>query len=262
MKTKLTLDEETRKVLETQLEVSGNEVRITGQLDRKLYVKVNKVLESLDGQWNRKRKAHEFSKNPEDELNQIIDTGEYDKANAFSFFPTPSNVIDEYVLPYFKKVFIDRGDLNILEPSAGEGDLALPVFEYLCKTQGKGVNLTLVEKDPKRLKVLREKVGNSRIVEEDFLSYSPGEVFDIIVMNPPFSSPGKPLEWAEHVLKAYSLLEEDGLLIAILPSSVKFRTHKLAQDVRDLCEDIVDLPQGAFKASGTGVNTVMVGIRK
>jgi hypothetical protein len=38
------------------------------QLDRKLYVSVNKVLEAIGGKWNRREKAHLFDECPEETI--------------------------------------------------------------------------------------------------------------------------------------------------------------------------------------------------
>ena len=48
-----------------------------GQLDRKLYLAVNKVLDAIEGKWNRKQKAHVFSDSPEQKLEEILLTGQY-----------------------------------------------------------------------------------------------------------------------------------------------------------------------------------------
>ena len=40
--------------------VVGSSLVIPDQLDRKLYVKTNKVLEAAGGKWNRKARAHVF----------------------------------------------------------------------------------------------------------------------------------------------------------------------------------------------------------
>src|SRR5690606_32014413 len=50
----------------------------------------------------------------------------------------------------------------------------------------------------------------------DFLAWG-GEVFDRIVMNPPFSE-GR---WQAHIQHAASLLADGGRLVAILPASAK-----------------------------------------
>lgn len=53
-----------------------------GQLDRKLYVAVNKVLEGLGGKWDRKAKAHVFDHEPSNDLDRAILTGEITGATA------------------------------------------------------------------------------------------------------------------------------------------------------------------------------------
>lgn len=40
--------------------MDGNSLKLTGQLDRSLYVAVNKVLELAGGKWNRKSQSHLF----------------------------------------------------------------------------------------------------------------------------------------------------------------------------------------------------------
>jgi hypothetical protein len=47
-----------------------------------------------------------------------------------------------------------------------------------------------------------------------------GDRFDVIVMNPPFSVPGRASIWAEHLLAAWELLAPGGRLLAIVPASV------------------------------------------
>ena len=45
------------------LEFTPNGVRIVAQLDRKLYVRTNEVLEAAGGKWSRRAKIHEFASN-------------------------------------------------------------------------------------------------------------------------------------------------------------------------------------------------------
>lgn len=65
------------------------------QLDRKLYVAVNKVLESMGGKWNRKAKGHVFeSGKPAEMLEVVLLTHEVrDLKKEFQFFPTPKAII-------------------------------------------------------------------------------------------------------------------------------------------------------------------------
>ena len=60
-----TIPEQVLTVLST-VEIEGNNVLITAQLDRKLYLAVNKVLDRIGGKWNKKAKSHVFDADPTD----------------------------------------------------------------------------------------------------------------------------------------------------------------------------------------------------
>jgi hypothetical protein len=60
-----TIPEQVLTVLST-VEIEGHNVRITAQLDRKLYLAVNTVLDRIGSKWNRKAKAHVFDVDPTD----------------------------------------------------------------------------------------------------------------------------------------------------------------------------------------------------
>lgn len=68
----------------------------------------------------------------------------------------------------------------------------------------------------------------------------------------------------KHVAHALRFLKPDGLLVSVMSASVTFRDNKLTADFRALIRerggDIEALPEGSFKSSGTGVNTVIVTI--
>jgi hypothetical protein len=68
----------------------------TGQLDRKLYLAVNKVLEAIGGKWTRKEKAHLFDKPIQDILDEILLTGQYtDAKQEYQFFETPDATLEK-----------------------------------------------------------------------------------------------------------------------------------------------------------------------
>ena len=89
------------------------------QLERSLYMAVNKVLEAIGGKWNRKAKAHLFESSPEEIVEEVLQAGEYTHAkNEYNFFETPE--------PLAKRL-IDLAGIkegSILEPSAGRGAIA------------------------------------------------------------------------------------------------------------------------------------------
>lgn len=99
---------------------SGNELFLTGNLDRKMYLAVNKVLEAAGGKRNKKTKSHVFDSDASDRIEQIILTGEVVVVkDEYDFFPTPKHV----VALMFENVVVDNST-KLLEPSAGRGAIA------------------------------------------------------------------------------------------------------------------------------------------
>lgn len=230
-------------------ETNGNKLFLVGQLDRKMYTKVNEVLELAGGKWNRKEKAHIFDKDAAERVDEIILTGEIEKPkDEFNFFPTPKELVREIVV----KAGVVKG-MKVLEPSAGKGAIA-----YHCAELGAEVdcyelmeaNFVALAGDP--------KLGMVRHM--DFLSQVPEASYDRVVMNPPFM---KQLD-IKHVNHAHKFLRPGGKLVAIMSAGVKFRSNNLTEDFRKFVSSkhgiIEDLPEGSFKKSGTMVNTVIVTI--
>ena len=86
---KVQITDEVMDVLK-QASISGNNLTLSGQLDRKLYVQVDAILKLCGGKWNRGAKAHVFDEDPGDVIEAAITTGEVlDRKKAFQFFPTP-----------------------------------------------------------------------------------------------------------------------------------------------------------------------------
>ena len=85
---------------------------------------------------------------------------------------------------------------------------------------------------------------------------------DRIVMNPPFTR----RQDIDHALHAYDLLDDGGILVAIMCESTFFRTDKKSVDFRAFLDganaQTVKLEPGAFRESGTDVAARIVKIRK
>lgn len=226
----------------------GNSLQLTGNLDRQLYLRTNKVLEAAGGKWNRKEKAHIFDAEAAQRIDQIILTGDVVvPKDDYEFFPTPPAVVE---------LVIDLADIQegmyILEPSAGMGALAIPA--YYSAT---GVTVDTFELMPKNNDFLRALGLGVTGDPTDFLSITPKPQYDRVVMNPPF---GRQAD-IKHVNHALNFLKPNGLLVSVMASSVTFRSNKLTSDFRKKIElhggYIEELPEGAFKESGTMVNTVV-----
>lgn len=245
------ISDDVLKVL-TRCTINGNEVALPEQLDRKLYVAVNKVLVAAGGKWSRSHGAHVFADAP-DALEQAILVGEITTHQDIDFFPTPYNIM---------RLIISNADLRthnrVLEPSAGTGAIAKEILIAGC------AELVCIEKDDALATKLKSHVGASTTVIGglDFLECKPERTgtFDRVIMNPPFSK----LSDALHILYAWQFLKAGGRLVAIASAGINFREDKITRRLRNLIADhsgaIHQLPPGSFKSSGTMVNTVMVTI--
>lgn len=240
--------------------VEGNELFLPKeQLDRKLYVKVNEVLESLGGVWTRKRGAHVFIVPPADALDRVLTDGEVttirDMRKETQFFPTPAAHARRLV----ELAKIEPGTA-VLEPSAGDGALAAAVLLA-------GHHVECLERDEQLAAKCAERLGQVsagsrtyRVEEADFLaqidlvSAHDNQPFQRIVMNPPFSR-RQDVRHVEHAIKA---LAPGGRLVSVMGAGIRFRDDAETRALRNKLTSIVDDPPGTFRESGTDVNTCTV----
>lgn len=206
------------------------------QLERSLYVKVDKALKAIGGKWNRSARAHLFDNDPEELVEQLLQTGEVvDAKKEFQFFETPDALAKELV----EMADIKPGE-SVLEPSAGKGRIArlMPGCD-------------VVELNPDNRKYLQEAGFN--VVGEDFLACT-GK-YNVIVANPPFSRQ----QDIDHVLHMLEVAER---VVSIMSASVLWRDNKKTVEFRDLVDSmggkITPLPDNTFKESGTLVKTCVV----
>jgi hypothetical protein len=226
-----------------------------GQLDRKTYESVNKCLESIGGKWNRKAKGHVFDSDPAPLLDNLVMTGETtDLKKEYQFFPTPRAVAEQMC-----DMAELTSDSDVLEPSCGKGDLADVIFER------RGAHLMGIELNRDMNTYLKDKPYTT-MTGIDFLDFAKDENirrdWTHIIMNPPFSRQ----QDIDHILAAYSCLKPGGILVSIVSESPFFRTNRKSFDFLSFLErrnaEIVCLPEGAFKESGTMVRTRIIKIRK
>ncbi len=223
-------------VTDNRIEISG------GQLERSLYVSVNKILELMGGKWNRAAHAHIFHEHPGDLLDTVILTGQItNKKKLFQFFETPSAIAEQMV------DLAEIGRLsNVLEPSAGRGAIAKVINARQPRS------LTMFELSPDHFKALASLEIGSAFVG-DFLKESCSPMtFEGIVMNPPFSR-GQDVA---HIKHAVGMLADGGRLVAICADGP--RQHG---ELYHLADKWLPLPAGTFSESGTEVRTVMLRIR-
>ena len=230
-------------------ETNDNELTLPpGQLDRKLYLSVNKVLEACGGKWNKKSKAHVFAYDASERLDEIILSGEVEiPKDEFNYFPSPPAVVERLI-----ELAEIKSGMKVLEPSAGRGSIALA-----CAEQGADVHcIEIMDENFILLCELKDKIVSA--VRTDFLDLPPEQFFDRVVMNPPFKFQSD----IKHVTHALKFLKPGGKLVSVMSASVMFRENKLTKEFRELVESrggfFEVLPDGSFKESGTMVRTVIV----
>lgn len=224
------------------------------QLDRKAYLAVNKVLENLGGKWNRKQKAHVFESDISDRIDNVLLTGEVvDPKKEFQFFETP---------PELAKRLVDMAKIQpgetVLEPSAGRGAIAKYIIEQFwhIKDLVPNASLSCIELHFANRAYLQKQWFD--VVGDNFLKTD--KKYDVIIANPPFTKQ----QDIDHVSHMIDLA--DRIVVSVMGAGVTFRQNKKTmafwEKIKQYDYEIIDLPVGTFKASGTMVNTVILKVVK
>jgi predicted RNA methylase len=239
------VDDDVLAVLSSAI-VDGSALTLTGQLDRKMYEKVNKILDACGGKWNRKAKAHLFDGDAGSRIDEVILSGQVEvPKDEFNYFPSPPSVVARIM-----EIAAIQSGMRVLEPSAGQGAIAMEVAKITPPDC-----YELMESNFSKLASTK---GLGGIWNKDFLTAEPEAIYDRVVMNPPFIKQND----IKHVLHALKFLKPDGLLVSVMSAGVLFRTNRLTEDFRALVDArggfIEQMEEGSFKASGTMVRTVIV----
>ena len=215
------------------------------QLDRKTYLAVNKVLENLGGKWNRKQKAHVFESDISDRIDNVLLTGSVvDPKKEFQFFETPYDIVCRLV-----DLTNIQPKESVLEPSAGRGAMVRDIDN--------GNRIDCVELNPTNYKFLKEQGFN--VVGQDFLKTT--KKYDVIIANPPFAPRQADIDHVSHMIAL-----ANRVVVSVMGAGVKFRQNEKTlafwDKVKQYDYEMIDLPQGAFKSSGTMVNAVVLKVVK
>lgn len=253
------LTQEQIKILK-EGKIEENKFYLQWQLDRKQYININEILETIWLKWNRWKKAHiidDFSQEDlENAINDVIETWEVETLKEtikkFQFYPTPKEVAE-----YLVELAEIKENESILEPSAWLWNIAEIIREkYTDNKWALYSDLILCELDSNKCSELLNK--SFVVYEWDFLNYTPEFRFNKIIANPPFSKS----QDVKHILHMYKLLSEWWRIVSIASSSIKTREWKLYDELKNLNPEFIELPEWSFKESWTLVNTVIVVINK
>lgn len=132
--------------------------------------------------------------------------------NNPDFYPTPRSLINKMLRDIDFKIIS-----SVLEPSAGKGDIVEVIRDKFKYAHSAYYNreakwdIDTIELEENLQYILQGK--NYRIVHNDFLTYNSFKKYDLIIMNPPFSTGDK------HLLKALDMQENrGGQIVCILNS--------------------------------------------
>jgi hypothetical protein len=142
------------------------------------------------------------------------------------FYPTPPEIAEKMIAG-----IKDVAYRNILEPSAGKGDILDVVAKYKRSGLGWGIrklNAYCIEIDINLQAILREK--KYKILASDFLSWSPTRYFDLILMNPPFSNGD------EHLLHAWECLTQGDIVCLLNEETIKNPCTKRRRILADIIQ--------------------------
>lgn len=172
--------------------------------DRVLQAEVDRVMAYLGGvKTPNGRNGHyyAFDYDARSVLNDVVASGCLPDQKAHQYYPTPENVAAAAI----EAAQIGPAD-TCLEPSAGTGALA----DLMPKERTQCIEISALH-----CAVLAAK--GYCAVPADFLTIHKRQLYDRVVMNPPFSE-GR---WQAHLEHAAAMLAPDGRLVAILPASAK-----------------------------------------
>ncbi|HAH24894.1 MAG TPA: hypothetical protein DCL77_14265 [Prolixibacteraceae bacterium] len=241
-------------------QIEGTIIRLPNvQLERKLYQEVAKALELIGGKWTSgKVKGFVFSEDPTELLSQIANGDARNLKKEFQFFATPDHIADMLVM----LADIKQGQ-TVLEPSAGSGAI-IKAIHRACPQLMVGC----YEPMPTN-KTILNKLEGCIWLGDDFLETEArgvNDVADRIIANPPFSKN----QDIDHVRRMYAQLKPGGRLVSIMSLHWKISDNKKETEFRawlsDMCIEnhahTITIPSGAFKESGTMVETIAVVINK
>lgn len=231
--------------------VVGNEIILPDiQFDKDTYKELKKMLTGNHGKYSRGKFIFQFP--AQDVVDLLMDDPKFSmKKNLQAFFTPEEAAIDLFNTNLPCSFY----NIDILEPSAGQGAL---IEGYKSFAPGGEHLFDFCELNPIWRNELIEKGYNC--VGSDFLKFSKttDKRYDYIIANPPFAKKQDVI----HILHMIPLLKEHGGLVSFASSMITEKKGKEYDLLRlALTNGSARKSQpGAFRKSGTNVDTVMIGV--
>lgn len=234
--------------------IEGNVIKLPPQqLERNLYMEVNKSLQLIGGKWKGgKVSGFVFPNDPIELLEQIANGEKRNLKKEYQFFATPAHLAKRLVeLAELKETEM------ILEPSAGQGAI---VNEILIGKKNTIVHcFELMDINC----IFLNKIKHCVVLGNDFLTEPKYFMtFNKIVANPPFSKN----QDIDHILKMYECLKDGGRIVTIASKHWQNANEKKCVSFREWLKEvdaeIIEIDANEFKESGTSIATVIIIINK
>jgi hypothetical protein len=210
------------------------------------YAHIKTLMQRAGGKYLKGGFAFPSTSNVPDIMTALVSGKEYNPKKAFQFFGTSAKQAASLI----QDVGLEYGD-RWLEPSAGRGAVA----DLARDISPNGLVIELMEENTSYL----IEQGYAPI-NQDFLTVMPDELglFDKIIANPPFTKGAD----MKHVTHMFHFLKEGGTLASVMSNSWRNSSHKVAQAfvqwLAYLQADVIDIPAGEFKESGTSIATCKI----
>lgn len=223
------------------------------RFNKKKYAEAKKWIEEAGGSWQGgKIQGFTFPFNAERVFGILSEGKRCNLQQEYQFFATPAELADWLVM-------LAGGvheEEKVLEPSAGTGAI-VDAIHRSCKD----VVVDCFELMPENKEILSRK-DDVRIIGDDFTIYNPGEIYDKIIANPPFSKN----QDIKHVQHMYEMLKDGGTIAAITSSHWTSSNEKECADFRIWIKKtggiITQIEEGTFHDSGTNIETIALIIKK
>ncbi|MGW1064417.1 class I SAM-dependent methyltransferase [Streptomyces aureus] len=229
--------------------VDGRALRLKGQLDRKLYERVNLALHAVGGVWHRYKKAHIFTIDAADAITGLLATGEVITDVDRGYYPTPEPTVERLLA----LAELEAG-CEVLEPSAGRGAIAEAAA-------ARGAVVDCVELDAARAQHIRAGGYARQVTNADFFTVPVQRRYQRVIMNPPFAG----RQDIRHVERALRFLHPGGLLVAIMHGSLTYRGDRRTKDflarIWEARGTLWELPADAFPAVGAPTVIAVIPVR-
>ncbi|MGS2807777.1 hypothetical protein [Nocardia sp. MW-W600-9] len=263
VRTSVPVPEFAREIL-AESRIEGHNLVLPQQLSQADYRKINRVIESMGGRWNRRARAHVFPDDPTETIAAAVARGttpNTDRKILTAYFATPEPLARHLVAGPHSGIAALAPGAHVLEPSAGDGALVRAIL-----ATNPGVEVTAVEPDRARAAAIDYDPRVTIVIAgfEEFAATLTSR-YAAVVMNPPFALPGQPTVWMDHLYTAWDLLEGGGQLLALAPNGYTYRADRDHAAMRDFITahgGHEPLPAAAFTTSGTDTDTVLLHARR